>query len=119
MIGNVVAQRPSNISICDYYTTALLKENTAENQAKLLTLVVNTAAIGNYTQPNVGIEVPGILAPGAKFNDTSVNLVPYFSGMLASTNRGGDKGVSVNFLDGGGAEPLKNNKPADDEDSNQ
>ena len=119
MIGNAVAQRPSDTSICDYYTTALLKENTAENQLKLLTLVVNTAAIGNYTQPNVGIVVPGILAPDAKFQDTPVNLVPFFNGMLASTNRGGDKGVSVNFLDGGGVEPLKNNKPANDKNSNQ
>lgn len=119
LIGNVAAQRPSETSICDYYTTALLKENTAENQAKLLTLVVNTAAIGNYTQPNVGIAVPGLLAQGQKYNDTEVNLLPYFSGMLESTNRGGDKGVAVNFLDGGGAEPLKNNKPANDENSNQ
>ncbi|KAI9794257.1 MAG: hypothetical protein M1816_006183 [Peltula sp. TS41687] len=119
LVGNVAAQRPSNISICDYYTTALLKDNTAENQAKLLTLVVNTAVIGNYTQPNVGIAVPGILAQGAKFNDTPVNLAPFFNGMLESTNRGGDKGVSVNFLDGGGAEPLKNNKPANDDASNQ
>lgn len=41
------AQRPEDESICDYYTTALLKENTAENQATLLTLVVNTVVIGN------------------------------------------------------------------------
>jgi hypothetical protein len=46
-IGGAVAQRPSNISICDYYTTALLKNNTAANQKTLLTLVVNTAVIGN------------------------------------------------------------------------
>lgn len=39
--------RPSNTSICDYYTTALLKNNTAANQLTLLTLVVNTAVIGN------------------------------------------------------------------------
>lgn len=43
----VIAQRPEDQSICDYYTTALLKENTAENQATLLTLVVNTVVIGN------------------------------------------------------------------------
>ena len=46
-IGTAVAQRPSNISICDYYTTALLTNNTAANQKTLLTLVVNTAVIGN------------------------------------------------------------------------
>ncbi len=45
--GSVAAQRPSNTSICDYYTTALLTNNTAANQKTLLTLVVNTAVIGN------------------------------------------------------------------------
>lgn len=47
LAGSASAQRPSNTSICDYYTTALLKENTADNQATLLTLVVNTVVIGN------------------------------------------------------------------------
>lgn len=41
------AQRPADMPICDYYTTALLKENTAENQLKLLTVLVNTVVIGN------------------------------------------------------------------------
>ncbi|RDW89187.1 hypothetical protein BP6252_01219 [Coleophoma cylindrospora] len=118
VVGSAVAQRPSNESICDYYTTALLKNNTAANQLTLLTLVVNTAVIGNYTTPNVGIMVPGILAPGT-FNGTDVNLAPYFSGALASTNTGGSSGMSVNFLDGGGADPLKMNKPANDTTSNQ
>ncbi|KAK7740824.1 hypothetical protein SLS62_011009 [Diatrype stigma] len=112
------AQRPEDEPICDYYTTALLKENTAENQLTLLTLIVNTVVIGNYTTPNVGIAVPGILAPG-KYNDTDVNLLPYFDGSLASSNRGGDEGVAVNSLDGGGAEPLKENKPSNDETATQ
>ena len=51
-IGGAVAQRPSNVSICDYYTTALLKNNTALNQKTLLTLVVNTAVIGNCKSGN-------------------------------------------------------------------
>merc|ERR1712098_547081 len=67
--------RPEDEPICDYYTKALLKENTAENQATLLTLVVNTVVIGNYTEPNVGIMVPGILAPG-EVDGTEVNLMP-------------------------------------------
>jgi hypothetical protein len=46
-VGSAVAQRPANTSICDFYTTALLKNNTAANQMTLLTLVVNTAIIGN------------------------------------------------------------------------
>ncbi|KAH6997459.1 hypothetical protein EDB80DRAFT_652601 [Ilyonectria destructans] len=117
-VAAVSAQRPSDTPICDYYTTALLKNNTAENQLTLLTLLVNTVVIGNYTQPNVGVVVPGILAPG-KINKTDVNLLPYFSGELASTNRGGKTGESVNFLDGGAAKPLMKNMAADDKTSNQ
>jgi hypothetical protein len=107
----VTAQRPANMSICDYYTTALLKENNATNQMTLLTLVVNTAVIGNYTMPNVGIAVPGILAAGT-YNGTAVNLLPYFDGSYKSSNRGGSSGVSVNFLDDGGAAPLMKNMPS-------
>ncbi|KAI0137462.1 hypothetical protein BJ170DRAFT_62405 [Xylariales sp. AK1849] len=116
--GTASAQRPTNTSICDYYTTALLKENTAANQYTILTLVVNTAVIGNYTTPNVGVSVAGILAPGM-YNGTEVNLLPYFNGALASSNRGGAKGVAINFLDGGAAEPLKKNMPANDTTSQQ
>jgi len=116
--ASVNAQRPSDTPICDYYTTALLKNNTAENQAALLTVLVNTVVIGNYTMPNVGVVVPGILAKG-KINDTEVNLLPYFTGDLKSSNRGGSSGVSVNFLDGGGAAPLMKNMPANNDQSNQ
>ncbi|CEJ56762.1 hypothetical protein PMG11_02960 [Penicillium brasilianum] len=117
--STAAAQRPANTSICDYYTTALLKENNATNQYTLLTLLVNTAVIGNYTQPNVGVMVPGILNPNGTYNNTKVNLVPYFDGGLASSNEGGNSGVAKNFLDGGGAAPLMKNMPAEDETSNQ
>lgn len=116
-VSGVAAQRPSGTSICDYYTTALLKNNTAENQLTLLTLVVNTAVIGNYTTPNHNA-VPGILTPGT-INGTDVSLAKYFNGSLASSNRGGTSGVSVNYLDDGGAVPLKMNKPANGTSSNQ
>ncbi|KAG0648269.1 hypothetical protein D0Z07_5234 [Hyphodiscus hymeniophilus] len=116
--GLAVAQRPTNTSICDYYTTALLKNNTAANQLALLTLVVNTAVIGNYTPVTVGTGVPGILAKGT-VNGTEVNLLPYFSGGLASSNRGGAMGVSVNFLDDGGAAPLMKNMPSNGNSSAQ
>ena len=106
---SVLAQA-ANESLCDKYTTALLKENNGTNQYTLLTLLV-------YTQPNKNA-VPGILANGT-FNGTAVNLLPYFDGSLESSNRGGESGVSINFLDGGGATPLKQNMPSDDETSNQ
>jgi len=116
--GVAMADRPTNTSICDYYTTAALKNNTAANQMTLLTLVVNTAVIGNYSTVNVGVTVPGILAAG-EYNGTSVNLLPYFDGGLASTNSGGAGGMSVNFLDDGGAAPLMLNKPANGTNSMQ
>ncbi|MCJ1311602.1 hypothetical protein MMC25_005275 [Agyrium rufum] len=112
------AQRAGNISICDYYTPLLLKTNTAANQYTLLTLLVNTAVIGNYTTPNVGVSVPGILAPGT-VNGTAVNLLPYFDGGRASSNREGSAGVAVNFLDDGGAAPLEANMPSNGTGSNQ
>jgi hypothetical protein len=111
LAGVVLAQRPSDVSICDYYTGALLKENNATNQMTLVTLVVNTAVIGNYTKPNVGIMVPGILGRGM-FNGVEVDLLKYFDGALLSTNDGSSAGVSMNFLDDGGAAPLMLNKPA-------
>lgn len=106
-----------NMSICDKYTTALLKDNNSTNQYTLLTLLVNTVVIGNYTKPNMNA-VPGILAPG-EFMGEKVNLLPYFNGELASSNRGGSSGVSVNFLDDGGAAPLMMNMPANGTNSNQ
>ena len=114
------AARPANMSICDYYTTALLTNNTAANQYTLLTLVVNTAVIGNYTKPNVGIAVTGILNPG-EYNGVKVNLLPYFDGGLASTSNftNQDQAIAVNFLDGGGAAPLLKNMPANDDTSAQ
>lgn len=48
-LGGVAAQRPKDTPVCDYYTTALFKENTAENQYTLLTALVNTVVIGNCT----------------------------------------------------------------------
>lgn len=118
LLASTQAARPANTSICDYYTTDLLKENTATNQFTLLVLLVNTAVIGNYTKPNVGIKVDGILNPGT-YNGTAVNLLPFFDGGLASTNQGGKEGVAVNFLDDGGAVPLMADKPANGTESNQ
>lgn len=119
LVGIAAAQNSSAPSACDKYTTALLKVNNATNQYTLLTLVVNTALIGNYTQPNVGISVNGILKPGT-YNGTAINLLPYFDGSLNSTDRGGTGGVSVNFLDDGGAAPLLKNLPSNgNQTSNQ
>lgn len=66
---------------------------------------------GNYTAGALNA-VPGIFALPATFQGQKVNLLQYFNGHLQSSNRGGDCGVSINFLDGGGATPLMDDKPA-------
>lgn len=104
-------------SLCDKYTKALLGDTTAAHQKLLITLVVHTAIIGNYTQPNVGIKVHGILAP-AVYNGVPVNLLQYFDGSGYTTNVNSVPS-RVNFLDGGGAAPLLENKPAFSKSSNQ
>ena len=123
----LAAGRPSNTSMCDYYTTALLKDNTAKNQETVLTLLVNTVVLGNaLPKPTIpGVTFPhvdglyGILASNATYMGQGANLLPYFDGGLASTNRGGSSGVAVNFLDDGGAVPLLAGKPANGTSSNQ
>ena len=115
------AQRPENISVCDYYTPVLLGENSAANQYKHLIYIVNTAVIGSYNNSYTKlaeVKVSGILAPG-EFNGAKVNLLPYFNGGLKSSNCGGNAGAAVNFLDDGGPMPLMDNKPANGEDSAQ
>jgi hypothetical protein len=111
MLANLASSLPNGTSICDYYTPVLLGANNASTQLTLLTLVVNTALIGNYTTPNVGITVTGILNPGV-YNRNPVSLLKYFNGSLASNNFGGSTGATVNFLDDGSATPLLQNKPS-------
>jgi len=117
VIASVAAQRPSDISICDYYTNALLGSTSPADEYAVLTILVNTAVIGNYSACAVGSGLPGILAP-AEYGGEQVNLLPYFNGCLESTNVN-NVPSSVNFLDGGGAAPLMQNLPANSANSNQ
>lgn len=108
LISFVLAQRPSNTTICDYYSSSILGASTAANQKLLMTLLINTVVLGNYTTPNTGISVHGFASP-AVYNGTKIALLPYFTPELLSTNKGGDVGVGVAFLDDGGAVPLQHN----------
>lgn len=118
-VGTVLAQRPNDTTICDYYTPAVLKEeNTPASQQRLMTLIAHTFILGNYTTPNLGVKVAGIAAPN-EFEGHAVNLLPYFTGGYASTNLGGPHGVAKNFLDDGGPVPLLISKPANGTNSNQ
>jgi hypothetical protein len=84
----------------------------------ILYRIGRTAIIGNYSNASTSI-VPGLFAANATYNNTKVNLLPYFDGSLASTNTGGKTGKAINFLDDGGATPLKKNKPSEGTTSNQ
>lgn len=107
-------------SICDRYAGSILGANTLETQQLLITLFVNTALVGNYTTPNVGIRVPGIIWPG-EFQGKPINQMPYFDGSLASSNVGKDlgHGQAINWLDGGGPAALRSNVSAFNVTSNQ
>ena len=85
----------------------------------MLLILINTAVIGNYSDVNVGVKVPGILARGT-YNGTAVkSLLPYFSGNLASANNGENSGEVQNCRDGGGTSPLMLNMAANGTSSNQ
>jgi len=114
----VDAAVPPNETICDYYTPILFGANNATTQMMHMTMLVNTALAGNYTMPNAGVAVTGILNPGS-FQGTPVNLLPYFDASLRSTNTGGINGSCVNFLDDGGFLALIKSMPANTMASNQ
>lgn len=117
--GAALALRPSNISICDYYTPMVTgKDNSADSQYELMLKVTHTFILGNYTTPNVGVAVQGI-AGVFPYKGHDVNLLPYFVGGYASTNTGGSEGKAVNFLDDGGAGALLANIPSNGTQSNQ
>lgn len=88
-MGIAVAQD----SICVKYTKAVFGDDTAANELALVTAVVNRAVLGDTNS-----SIPGILADEG-------GLAPFFTGAGPTTNRGGDTGVAVNFLDGAGDLP--------------
>jgi hypothetical protein len=51
-------------SICNEHISIILGSDTPTNQRLLMMLFVNTALVGNYTAPNVGVGVNGIMWPG-------------------------------------------------------
>ncbi|KAF2154482.1 hypothetical protein K461DRAFT_320591 [Myriangium duriaei CBS 260.36] len=116
-VASVVAAagRPANTTICDFYTTALFKDNNSTNQRGLVAAVVNRAAAGNTTANPM---LTGILAPGT-FNGAPVDITPWFTGALNSSNTGGGAGFSLSFVDGGGLAALQAGMPATDPASNQ
>lgn len=66
MFATILAQRPSTISICDYYTQVGYGSATEENQFKLMQGIVALAFAGPkfISSKKVPKELTGILNPG-------------------------------------------------------
>lgn len=85
-----VSAQSSNTSVCDKYSMALLNSTQGAAQKTLLTLVVNSALIGNYsnaTSATATVKPTGILTTNGTYNGTNnINLLKYFDGSLLSTS---------------------------------
>jgi hypothetical protein len=108
----VLAQRPSNATLCDYYTIQLLGVNTTASQFTLIQNIISLAFAGGSGVPNASSEITGIFNPGTVINPNTgttipVDLLPWFNGSIDSTNVN-DAPATVNWLDGGGKTPLLN-----------
>jgi len=101
-----LAQRPSDVSICDYYTELKYGSATKDDQFQLIQGIVSLAFGGSSALPdkNVSEKITGILNPGV-FDGTPVDLLPWFNGRKPSTNLN-NQPVGINWLDDGGAQPL-------------
>ena len=109
LVTHALAQRPANVSICDYYAEKLYGTNSSDTQNHLVQNIVALAFGGGFNLSNVSSDLTGILNPGTfssgTFEDLNVDLRPWFNGSIPSTNLN-NQGVGINWLDGGGLDPL-------------
>ena len=100
-----LAQRPSNASTCDYYAQSLYGASNSQTQYQLVQHIVALAFGGApSSDTNISSDITGILNPGT-FQDLSVDLAPWFNGIIDSTNLN-NQAVGINWLDDGGLDPL-------------
>lgn len=92
----------------DKYSVTFFGDNNSTQQEYVSSLLIITTLVCIFTGlgtsrtdlPGSSIAFSGALETGQQDGET-VNLLPYFDGSLATTNRG-NKAVAVNFLDSGG-----------------
>lgn len=108
LFATILAQRPSSVSICDYYTKVIYGSASAENQLQLIQSIVALAFAGpkSILGNKAPAELTGILNLGVH-DGHDVDLMPFFNGTIASTNLN-NQPVGINWLDGGGITPLSN-----------
>jgi hypothetical protein len=104
LLGVSSAQRPQNATICDYYAVANFGSNSTGTQLKLMESILALAFGGAGPLQNVSSSITGIFNAGS-FDGTPVDLQPWFNGSKQSTNLN-DQAVSIDWLDGGGLQPL-------------
>jgi hypothetical protein len=106
LFGLSLAQRPTNSSTCDYYAQSLYGANNGTTQFQLIQGIIALAFGGGFNLSNVSSEITGIFNPGT-FQNLTVDLRPWFNGSIDSTNLN-NQPVGINWLDGGGTDPLYN-----------
>ena len=104
LFGTAAAQRPSNISLCDYYAEELYDASNNDTQFQLVQDIVALAFGGPPNSSSAYSNITGILNPGI-FQNQKVNLRPWFNGSITSSNLN-NAPAAINWLDGGGLEPL-------------
>ena len=104
LLGVSSAQRPNNATICDYYAISNYGTNSSQTQFTLMQSILALAFAGAGPLTNVSSDITGIFNPGS-FQNTPVNLQPWFNGSKDSTNLN-NQAVGINWLDGGGTAPL-------------
>lgn len=100
------AVAPSAAGLCDKYAQQLFGNNTDSAQLQLMIYLVNTAEAGNWTTPNNGITVNGVLNDGT-YKGQAVSLFKYFDGSLKDSNTTPLNPNAVNWADDGGQAPLR------------
>ena len=108
LAAKAYAQRPENISICDYYTEQKYGEPTPLHQYHMIQGIVSLAFAGSSSLPaeNVSEKITGILNPGQdEETGTAIDLLPWFNGSKASSNLN-NQAIGINWLDDGAVQPL-------------
>ncbi|KAM3438553.1 hypothetical protein NHJ13734_004113 [Beauveria thailandica] len=104
-IQPAAATRADGTPICDYYAKELYGDNTKSNQLKLMTSIVAFAYAGGEKLKNADKNSTGIFNVGS-LDSKALYLRPYFDGTMNTTNLN-DQAVALNWLDGGGVDPLR------------
>lgn len=108
LMTRAAAQRPENVSTCDYYTEQKYGEPSPLHQYHLIQSIVSLAFAGSSSLPaqNVSEKITGILNPGVEEGTgTAVHLLPWFNGSIPSSNLN-NQAIGIDWLDDGEVQPL-------------